>query len=444
MPGETVHSIKRVLRIAGQVLIIAAITLALDFTAMNVLFPGLKATLSKPDEGNDRAYLPAPYDHDLAPNENSTRVWGHVVYPWRTDRFGFRTGECAPVEPEKGRENIFVIGDSFTEALGSTYEQSFAGLMACDAARQGKALWNLGVASYSPAIYHRKIRAAAERLGAKPAEIFVFLDLSDIDDDANVYRVVGDRVVRVGSFQGNVSDSKVPDAKLPDAKAPDSKVPDAGISNSQAPDPQPSGPKAPDFQVPPPPFDLGNFLLSNFMTGRFVYDLYLTASLSVARSTGKPRARWTIDPALMESWGRRGLEVAGANLDKIVTLCRDWRCRLTLVVYPWPDNVVEGDRHSIQVTHWRDWAAARGVRFIDGFAPFFGEPADTVLGKYYIPGDVHFTELGNRLLYDEVRRAMDDSCRDSRCADQGPERAGDETQSQRGSQDVPVLPVQKR
>ena len=425
-------------------LIIAAITLALDFTAMNVLFPGLKATLSKPDEGNDRAYLPAPYDHDLAPNENSTRVGGHVVYPWRTDRFGFRTGECAPVEPEKGRENIFVIGDSFTEALGSTYEQSFAGLLACDAARQGKALWNLGVASYSPAIYHRKIRAAAERLGVKPAEIFVFLDLSDIDDDANVYRVVGDRVVRVGSFQGNVSDSKVPDAKLPDAKVPDSKVTDAGISNSQAPDPQPSGPKAPDSEVPPPSFDLGNFLLSNFMTGRFVYDLYLTASLSVAQSTGKPRARWTIDPALMESWGRRGLEVAGANLDKIVNLCRDWQCGVTLVVYPWPDNVVAGDRNSIQVTHWRAWAAARGVRFIDGFAPFFSEPADTVLGKYYIPGDVHFAELGNRLLYDEVRRAMDDSCRDSRCADQGPERAGDETQSQRGSQEVPVLPVQKR
>jgi hypothetical protein len=68
---------------------------------------------------------------------------------------------------------------------------------------------------------------------------------------------------------------------------------------------------------------------------------------------------------------------------------------------------VEGDRDSIQVTHWRDWAAARGVRFIDGFAPFFREPADTALGKYYIAGDVHFSELGNRLLYDTVKPALD-------------------------------------
>lgn len=358
---------KKVLRVAGQGVIVVAITLAFDFTVMNVMFPSLKRALSAPGEGNDRAYLPALYDHDLMPNENSMRVWGNVVYPWRTDRFGFRTGECAPSKPEKDQENIFVIGDSFTEALGSSYERSFAGLMACDAARKGKALWNLGVASYSPAIYHRKIQAAVQRLGVKPAEIFVFLDLSDIDDDANVYRVEGDRVVRAGT------------AIIPiDANG----------------------------QAPPPASDLGTFILENFMTGRFVHDLYLTVSLQFVRSVGKPRARWTVAPALLESWGRRGLEVAGANLDRIVDLCREWNCRLTLVVYPWLDTVVEGDRDSIQVRHWRDWAAARDVRFIDGFAPFFSEPAEAVLRKYYIAGDVHFTELGNRLLYEEVKREM--------------------------------------
>jgi len=384
---------KKVLRLAGQGVIIAAITLALDFTVMNVMFPGLKRALSAPGEGNDRAYLPALYDHDLLPNENTTRVWGDVVYPWRTNRFGFRTGECAPSEPDKDKENIFVIGDSFTEALGSSFERSFPGLMACDAARQGKALWNLGVASYSPAIYHRKIEAAAKRLGITPSEIFVFLDLSDIDDDANVYRVEGDRVFRAGT------------AIIPiDAKG----------------------------QAPPPPFDLGTFILHNFMTGRLVHDLYLTASLRFARSVGKPRARWTIDPALMESWGRRGLEVAAANLDRIVALCREWDCHLTLVVYPWPDNVVEGDRDSIQVTYWRDWAGARDVRFIDGFAPFFREPAATVLRKYYIAGDIHFTDLGNRLLYEEVKSAIGSrtvGSRQSSTASDGHGRKKDATSS---------------
>ena len=174
------------MRFVGQVIGILAITLALDFILTATLFADMKKSWA--EAARPGVYMPAAHHHDLVPDRELTRVWGNVRYPWKTDRFGFRTGACAAGEPEKGRPAIFVIGDSFTEALGSSYEQSFAGLMACAAAGQGKAVYNLGVASYSPAIYHQKIRAAAERLGVKPAEIFVFLDLSDIDDDANVYR----------------------------------------------------------------------------------------------------------------------------------------------------------------------------------------------------------------------------------------------------------------
>ena len=348
---------KRALRILGQAFVILVITLALDFVLLATVFSGLKRTWADAATSYTRAYITTAYHHDLAPNANSERAWGNIVYAWRTDRYGFRTGACAPGEAEKDRPAIFVIGDSFTEGSGSTYEKSFVGLMACDAAKQGKAVWNLGVASYSPVIYFRKIEAAARHLGIKPAELYVFLDLSDIDDDANGYRVGEDGVVRSLVVQR---------------------------------------------------FDIGQFLLGNFATFRLIYDLYLTSPITTLGSLGHDRARWTLEPDLMEKWGRRGLELAGDNLDKIVALCREWECRMTLVVYPWPDNVAAGDRNSIQVTHWRAWAAARNVRFVDGFAPFFREPADVALAKYFIAGDVHFSELGNRLLFDELRRAIGD------------------------------------
>jgi len=152
-------------------------------------------------------------------------------------------------------------------------------------------------------------------------------------------------------------------------------------------------------------YNIGQFMLGNFATFRVAYDLYLSSSLATVGSLGHDRARWTFDLDLMNNCGRRDLEVAGGNLDQIVALCRDWNCRVTLVVYPWPDNIVAGDRNSIQVTHWRAWAAARNVRFIDGFSAFFREPAKTSLHKYFIAGDVHFSEFGRRLLFDEVRWA---------------------------------------
>ena len=339
----------------GQVLAILLITLALDYLLLATVFSGMKKSWADAATAYTRAYISVPWHHDLAPNANSQRAWGNVSYAWRTDRYGFRIGECAPGEAEKSWPAIFVIGDSFTEGIGSSYENSFAGRLACAARKQGKALWNLGVASFSPVIYWRKIEAAAVKLGVKPQEIWVFLDLSDTDDDANVYREAADGTVKSVGWSG---------------------------------------------------YDIGQFLLGNFATFRVLYNAYLDSPLATMGSVGRERGRWTMDKDLQEKWANRGLETEGRNLDRIVGLCRDWGCRMTLVVYPWPDSVAAGDRDSLQVRHWKQWAAERKVRFVDGFAPFFNEPGNVALHKYFIPGDVHFNAAGHRLLYDEVVKLL--------------------------------------
>ena len=321
---------KKVLRILGQVLAVVMITLALDYILLATVFADMKRHWADAATALVQSYVTTDYHHDLAPNMKSDRAWGNIVYPWQTDRYGFRIGACAPGDADKNKPAIFVIGDSFVEAIGSTYEKSFTGLMACDAAQQ---------------------------LDLKPAEIYVFLDLSDIGDDANIYRVGEDGVVRSTAFHW---------------------------------------------------YNIGQFLLDNFATFRLGYDLYVNTPFSTSIGLGRERAMWSLDPVLMDEWGRRGLEIAGRNLDKIVDMCREWDCRMTLVVYPWPESVAAGDRDGVQVRHWRDWAAQRHVRFIDGFAPFFREPANVALRKYFIAGDVHFSELGHRLLFEELRTEIGD------------------------------------
>lgn len=349
---------KRVLRIIGQVFVILFVTLTLDYVLLATVFSDWKRNWADAATAYTQAYIHVPWHHDLAPNQNSMRPWGKVLYPFRTDRYGFRTGTCAPGEDDKSKPAIFVIGDSFTEALGVPYEESFAGLMACDAAKEGKAVWNLGVLSFSPVIYYRKIIASAEKLGIKPSEIYVFLDMSDIMDEAVVYREAEDGTITM----------------------------------------------APQYHW----FDTGQFLLGNFATFRLLYNLWLDLPFGSAAPDESWRGRWSIDPKVMDQWGRRGLELAGKNLDKIVELCREWKCQFTLVVYPWPDNVRVGDRNSVQVTHWQKWAAERGVRFVNGFPPFFQEPGDVAVGKYFIPGDAHFSAAGHRLLFEQLKRSVGD------------------------------------
>ena len=348
--------LKRVLRALGQASVIFAITLTLDYLLLATVFSGWKRNWADAATAYTHAYISAPWHHDLAPNQNSERPWGNILYHFQTDRYGFRTGACAPGESDKSKPAIFAVGNSFTEGLGVNYEESFVGLMACQAAKQGKAVWNLGVMAFSPVIYHRKIKGAAEKLGIKPTDIYVFLDLSDIMEESIVYRVGEDGVITM----------------------------------------------APSYHW----FDTGQFLLGNFATFRLLYDLWLRLPFGVAAPYEHKRARWSLDLDLMQEWGRRGLELADENMDKIVALCREWKCQITLIVYPWPDNVAAGDRNSIQVTHWRHWAAARGVRFVDGFAPFFHEPPDAAVGKYFIHGDAHFTARGHHLLFEELSRSI--------------------------------------
>ena len=162
---------KRVLRTLTQFATVAAIILAADYLVLATVFVEWKREWKDAASAYTQAYVRAPWHHDLAPNQNSMRPWGKALYQFRTDRYGFRMGTCAPDEADKLKPAIFAVGDSFTEALGVSYEESFVGLTACAAASQGKAVWNLGVTSFSPLIYYRKIKAAQTKLGLTPAEI---------------------------------------------------------------------------------------------------------------------------------------------------------------------------------------------------------------------------------------------------------------------------------
>jgi hypothetical protein len=356
-----------------------AIVIALDAVVSLFLPAQFLSGASKEPQVYD---LSVSYTHDLLPNLGPLqRYWGRSQYTFQTDRFALRTGKCAPANPSPERDrSIFVSGDSMTEGLGLPYEKTFVGLMACAWHAKGLAVWNLGVESYSPAIYWRKIRAVAAKTGILPKENFIFLDMSDASDDAEVYQ-------------------EKPDGSVVDHQ------PDLIAGAFQL---------APHVAHPPPSwfhrvvYQSYQFLRRNSMIVGFlgqIRDRILTWSSSGGR-LGLRRDLWPTNPALFEAYGRRGLQLNSANLDKIVQMCREWNCKVTLVVYPLPDQIAAHDRDSIQVRYWRDWCAKREVRFINGFEPFFREPAAVVLQKYFIPGDVHYNEAGHRLLFEKVSRAV--------------------------------------
>ena len=97
-----------------------------------------------------------------------------------TDEMGLRVGSKS--SKSKDKKNIFIFGDSFTYGVGIEYDKTFVGLI--EKEMKDYNIYNFGVGSYSPSVYLYKLKKTL-KLDIFPKKIFLFLDLTDILDEAN-------------------------------------------------------------------------------------------------------------------------------------------------------------------------------------------------------------------------------------------------------------------
>jgi hypothetical protein len=293
--------------------------------------------------------------------------WGPRRFHFYTDSLGFRNASPVEVPLNSVRHRLLFIGDSFTEGIGVEYEDTLTGRIAQALAADGTEVLNAAVISYSPIIYWRKTKYLLENVGLRFDRLIVFLDVSDVFDEAIRYDLSPD---------GFVVDQDP-----------------AGRANR-----------------------LSLFLRRTTVLTYFVLNavhdfLFERPSERVAKNErfrerygiNRERTLWTIDPASFNRYGRVGLERARGYMDALATLLADRGIGLTVAVYPSPDQIFNGDVDSLHARTWRDWARDRGVRFVDYFPCFLAEgqtldDRKRLLDELFIPGDVHWNERGHEVI----------------------------------------------
>ena len=111
-----------------------------------------------------------------------------------------------------------------------------------------------------------------------------------------------------------------------------------------------------------------------------------------------------------ELYGRRGLENASRHMTMLHEILREQKIKLTVVVYPWPDQIFQHETESRQVTHWRGWAARQEVDFLDLFPAFIDErDPETVIREHFIPMDIHWNQRGHDLIRAKLLDHLDRS-----------------------------------
>jgi hypothetical protein len=357
------------------------------FTYCLAIFFVLDFAYSSLFKGDERERSPRiasdTYHHGFVPNFDGYDSFGELRYRLFTDSLGFKDFAVREVPAIPATRRILLIGDSFTEGIGMTFDESFAGLLYRGGqARADKIEYlNAGVASYSPIIYYKKIKFLLER-GLRFDEVVVFVDASDVHDEATSYFCIDDDT-RYRQFCG--------------------------------PEPRSQGNACDPTRLPPGGVDFleEHFAVTNtlrVLIKRYVQTLTGKRKAFVLSQYG--RAGWAIAGGMGDECPPLGITGGIARAQQNMGLLADLLARhkipLTVVVYPWPQQLAHDGPDNRHVRLWREFCVDRCKAFIDLFPAFFAEMKSKTdwYERYFIIGDVHYSAAGNRLIFDTLAKHL--------------------------------------
>jgi|SRR5271157_2134719 len=323
----------------------------------------------------------------LRPRCTCIRPWGEDLFEFVTNNLGFRDESIRDVPLADSRPRILLLGDSFTEGQ-LPWRYSYVGRIAAHFPQYD--FLNGGIGSYSPSNYlnvARMVLAARVEID----EVVVFLDTADAADEAATFRDVDASGAVAGPVRQHWKKSWYARCRFLITK---------------------------------------HLLLANDIIGFFERQLvghgyyHLTMTSLAANVFDAEQAAWTYrkvnetDP-YPSGYAPLGLEAGIAKEKaKMTLLWQELERRnipISVVVYPYPGQVVHDTVDSKQVQIWRHWCEGKCKRFISLFPAFLGvkdqcprmRPGCWYL-SHFVFGDFHYNPTGNALVADAVIKSLDE------------------------------------
>lgn len=298
------------------------------------------------------------YHHGLIENRHSIEPWTYTKkYEMFTNSLGFRDNYERQVQLQiTGKYRIVFIGDSFTEGVGVNFDDTFVGILDRRFGSTHEVL-DAGVISYGATTYYLKIKYLLENIGLKFDALYVFSDISDVYND----------------YQMNILDTFTPQLTTSIYTRIVQSL--DRVMNDYS------------------------YIWHNF---KIIYP-YVRL-----RKYEKGFPWWTVKDEVYNDWGRKGLEMSGKYMQRLVDLCKEKSIRVTIVVYPWTNLIEERDLNSRQVTFWKEFTDRNHIGFINLFPSFINEtPANVIVEKYFMPNDIHWNKAGHALIAEVVANYME-------------------------------------
>ena len=325
---------------------------------------------------NDKSVKHSIYHHDLDKNLNEKIIYNNVYeHSICTNNYGFKSS-CIDKEKISKSVDYAFIGDSFTEGVGLNYAETFIGKFKNK--KKNDQIINLGVGSYSPKIYFKKLEHYLNQ-GFTFDRVIVFIDVGDIFDE-NRYFI---------NSKGTVT-----------AKS------DLKFINTV-------------YQDYSELYKLKKFLKQLLPLTSIFYSQIMSVKLNLNKKVNVSNdkreiqdnylinSRWTYKNKFSKKdqiWIDKGREDAVFFMNKIFELSKINNFKLSLAVYPWPAQILhDKDTGRTELgKFWENYCKNKCESFIN-YLDYFHQlkqeiEKEKIVELYYLKNDVHFNQKGNDII----------------------------------------------
>ncbi len=414
-------------------LIIALVSFII-FVLIDFLAGSSLLAFAKNEGKKDPFRIPiAPYHHALQANYAGPAYWGPFNY-WVCTNASAMKSPCSDKNSTEKNFDIAFIGDSFTEGVGVNYEDSFVGMVA--KAHPELKIANLGVVSYSPTIYLKKLEDYLDR-GYTFKKVIVFVDIGDIMDEAFYFEnssgnvQLTSEIIHPGfipwlkrSFKKNLplTYEAIHYAKKGWLEVVQSDKPSSIHTSATAEKPLTTTPSAAVPAAEPPaasPKQSADSIVLNIAAATHSQPTAEKLPLPIEEKKKSKnvwiydreytRSAWTYNlnaPGYGDLGVQKSIEKTVRQMEQVAKLLESRNIKLSVGVYPWPAQLIFDQDNSLQVQLWKKFCETRCENFYDTFPAFFNAVRtlgiDATIYKYYFQGDMHFNREGNALVAETI------------------------------------------
>ncbi len=321
------------------------------------------------------------WNHDLKKNFEGTDAYNQFTFKTCTNNFGFRVN-CLDKKDNKKKFDIAIIGDSWTESLGLNYEDSWLNFLEKQLPK--KEIINLGVRSFSPSLSYIKLKNLILLEDFYFKEVFVHIDIGDIENEALDYVLLNDSKV--------INKQTIEKERLELTNFKEKEIKQKNIF----------------FRFKRILRDSFPIIYQSFFEIRYYnlpkpryryYKKYQTAS-------------WTFNKSEI-FWYDVDLGVKNSlyAMSKIYELLDANDIKLSIILIPWPNQLLWDSVESEHVKIFENFCKNKCNNIINFYPAFFNykdrldiNEAKKNIKELYLLGDMHTSVKGNKLIASEFKK----------------------------------------